>query len=152
MRAAQTMRNCHRQHEKTTSGVLAPLTNALRRTRPRLLSASSSDSDVHSTATRFTARRRAHQYGYTPRPTYIFREFRYKLELADGTARTERKLKMKLTPNNFALRPFVPSYSRAGAVTGTKLKAALTHRSSRPVFSFVCLPTSRGSFVVFVRW
>ena len=52
---------------------------------------------------------------------------------------------MKLTSNNFALQAFVPSHSFAGAVTGTRLKAALTHRSSRPVFSLRALPTS-GQF------
>ena len=52
---------------------------------------------------------------------------------------------MKLTSNNFALQAFVPSHSFAGAVTGTRLKAALTHRSSRPVFSLRAAPTS-GQF------
>ena len=57
---------------------------------------------------------------------------------------------MKLTSNNFALQAFVPSHSFAGAVTGTRLKAALTHRSSRPVFSVRALPTS-GQFCVFCK-
>jgi len=62
---------------------------------------------------------------------------------------------MKLTSNNFALQAFVPSYSFAGAVTGTRLKAALTHRSSRPVFSLRALPcktvTTMFKYRVFSR-
>ena len=111
-------------------GVLAPLTNVLGRTRPRSLSPSSSDSDVHSDGDEDiqpVGARIGHDYN--PRPIYILRSsFRYKLELADGTTRTEKEIENRMTSNNCALQAFVPSYSFAGAVTGTRLKAALTHR------------------------
>ena len=45
---------------------------------------------------------------------------------------------MKLTSNNFALQPFVPSHSFGGVVTGMRLKAALTHRSSPFVSGEFC--------------
>ena len=97
-RAAQTARNCHRQREKTTRGVLAPLTDALGRTRPRSLSPSSSDSDVHSDGDEDiqpVGARIGHDY--TPRPIYILRSsFRYKLTLADGTTRTEQEIENEI--------------------------------------------------------
>ena len=85
---------CHRQREKTTRGVLAPLTDALGRTRPRPLSPSSSDSDVCSDGDEDiqpVGARISHRY--TPRLICILRaSFRYKLTLADGTTRTEQEI------------------------------------------------------------
>ena len=85
---------CHRQREKTTRGVFAPLTDALGRTRPRPLSPSSSDSDVCSDGDEDiqpVGARIGHDY--TPRPIYFERSsFRYKLKLADGTTRTEKEI------------------------------------------------------------
>lgn len=75
-------------------GVLAPLTDALGRKRPRSLSPSSSDSDVHSDGDEDiqpVGARIGHRY--TSRPIYILRaSFRYKLTLADGTTRTEKEI------------------------------------------------------------
>ena len=86
--------NCHRQRDKTTRGVLAPLTDALGRTRPRPLSPSSSDSDVNSDGDKDIQPVGAHiGHRYTPRPDLILRSsFKYKLELADGTTRTEKEI------------------------------------------------------------
>jgi hypothetical protein len=79
-------------------GVLAPLTNVLGRTRPRSLSPSSSDSDVHSDGDEDiqpVGARIGHDY--TPRPVYILRaSFRYKLTLADGTTRTEQEIENEI--------------------------------------------------------
>ena len=75
-------------------GVLAPLTNVLGRTRRRSLSPSSSDSDANSDSDEDiqpVGARIGHDY--TPRPICILRSsFRYKLELADGTTRTENEI------------------------------------------------------------
>ena len=96
-RAAQTACNCHRQRDKTTRGVLAPLTDALGRTRPRSLSPSSSDSDVNYVGDEDiqpVGARSGHRY--TPRPFYILRaSFRYKPTLADGTTRTEQEIDLE---------------------------------------------------------
>ena len=45
------------------------------------------------------------------------------------------ELEKRVRVQRVALQAFVASYSFAGAVAGTRLKAELTHRSSRPVFS-----------------
>ena len=78
--------------------VLAPLTNVLGRKRPRPLSPSSSDSDVHSDGDEDiqpVGARIGHDY--TPRPIYILRSsFRYKLTLADGTTRTEQEIENEI--------------------------------------------------------
>ena len=69
----------------------------------------------------------------------------------------KRKLKIKLTSNNFALQPFVPSHSFAGAVTGARLKAAHSSLvSSRPFvsgeFCGVCkIVTTMFKYRVFSR-
>ena len=90
-------RNCHRQRDRTTRGVLAPLTNVLGRTRPRSLSPSSSDSDVNSDGDEDihpVGARIGHRY---TRPIYILRSsFTYKLELADGTTRTEQEIENEI--------------------------------------------------------
>ena len=97
-RAAQTTRNCHRQRDKTMRGVLAPLTNVRGRTRRRSLSPSSSDSDANSDSDEDiqpVGARIGHDY--TPRPICILRSsFRYKLELADGTTRTEEEIENEI--------------------------------------------------------
>ena len=78
-------------------GVLAPLTDALGRARPRSLSPSSSDSDVRSDGDKDlqpVGARIGHRY---TRPIYILRSsFKYKLELADGTTRTEEKIENEI--------------------------------------------------------
>ena len=79
-------------------GVLAPLTDALGRARPRSLSPSSSDSDVRSDGDKDlqpVGARIGHRY--TPRPFYILRaSFRYKPTLADGTTRTEQEIENEI--------------------------------------------------------
>ena len=79
-------------------GVLAPLTNVLGRTRRRSLSPSSSDSDANSDSDEDiqpVGARIGHDY--TPRPICILRSsFRYKLELADGTTRTEEEIENEI--------------------------------------------------------
>jgi hypothetical protein len=145
-RAAQTARNCHRQREKTTSGVLAPLTNVLGRTRPRLLSPPSSDSDVHSDFDEDLQPVGA-RIGpdYTPRPIYVLRaSFRYKLTLADGTTRTEKEIDVEQLRAS-GLRP-ESLIRRCSYWNEPEGRAHASLVSSR------LLPSSRGSFVVFVRW
>ena len=131
-------------------GVLAPLTNVLGRTRPRSLSPSSSDSDVNSDGDEDiqpVGARIGHRY--TPRPIYILRvSFRYKLTLADDTTRTEKEIEKEIDVERLrasGLRPelLVRRYSCWNEAEG---------RAHASLVSSRLLPSSRGSFVVFVRW
>ena len=93
-------------------GVLAPLTNVLGRRRPRSLSPSSSDSDVHSDGDEGIQPVGARiGHNYNPRPMYDERvKFNYNLELADGTTRTEQEIAVEqlrasgLRPESLVLR------------------------------------------------
>ena len=128
--------------------MLAPLTNVLGRTRPRPLSPSSSDSDVHSDGDEDiqpVGARIGHDY--TPRPIYILRSsFKYKLELADGTTRTEKEIENKIGVEQLrasGIRPalLVRRCSRWNEAEG-RAHASLV--SSRLLLAS-CLPTS-GEF------
>ena len=142
-RVAQTARNCHRQREKrravsshrrpTCSGVsvrdlshLPPQIPTCIPTATKIYSPWARASVTGTLLDHSTSCARVS--GETSRSQTVPHE-------------RNRKLKMKLTSNNFAPQAFVPSYSFAGVVTGTRLKAALTHRSSRPVFSLRAAPT-----------
>ena len=133
-------------------GVLAPLTNVLGRTRPRSLSPSSSDSDVHSDGDEDiqpVGARIGHRY--TPRPVYILRaSFRYKLTLADGTTRTEKEIENEIDVEQLRASGLRPELlvRRRSYWNEAEGRAHASLVSSSP---FVPCPP-RGSFVVFVRW
>ena len=133
-------------------GVLAPLTNVLGRTRPRPLSPSSSDSDVHSDGDEDiqpVGARIGHRY--TPRPVYILRaSFRYKLTLADGTTRTEKEIENEIDVEQLRASGLRPELlvRRRSYWNEAEGRAHASLVSSSP---FVPCPP-RGSFVVFVRW
>ncbi len=120
-------------------GVLAPLTNVLLRTRPRPLSPSSSDSDVHSDGDEDlqpVGARIGHRY--TPRPIYILRaSFRYKLTLAHGTTRTEKEIENEIDVEQLRASGLRPEL--------------LVRRCSYWNEAEGLLPSSRRSFLVFVR-
>ena len=86
---------------------------------------------------------------YTPRPVYFERaSFRYKLELADGTTRTEKKIENEIDVEQLrasGLRPelLVRRRSYWNEAEG---------RAHASLVSSRLLPSSRGSFVPQNLW
>ena len=128
--------------------MLAPLTNVLGRTRPRPLSPSSSDSDVHSdgdediqpVGARIGDR-------YTPRPVYILlASFRYKLTLADGTTRTEQEIENEIDVERLRASGLRPE----SLIRRCSYWNEAEGRAHASLVSSI-LPSSRGSFVLLVR-
>ena len=88
-------------------------------------------------------------HNYTPRPIYILRSsFRYKLTLADGTTRTEKEIENEIDVEQLRASGLRPEslIRRCSYWNEPEGRAHASLVSSR------LLPSSRGSFVVFVRW